>query len=63
MPTRAYLCPSAGLAAQLEARLGLRGLVLQLFDEDFTEWCSPMSLDEVFPAAGTGDNPKHFSYS
>jgi hypothetical protein len=32
---------------QVEYKLGLTGVTIELFDEDFEEWCGPASLDEM----------------
>ena len=36
-----------GLCERLAQRLGLLTVALELFDEDFEEWCGPASLDEM----------------
>eukprot|EP01051_Picozoa_sp_SAG22_P024103 SAG22_NODE_6530_length_842_cov_1.643338_1_plen_276_part_10 len=40
-----------GLVQQLQDKIGLVGVTVELFDEDFEEWCGPASLDEVMPEA------------
>jgi hypothetical protein len=38
------------LKFRLAQQLGLTGLVLEIFDDDFDEWCSPMGLEDVGPS-------------